>query len=133
MRSVLLFGASGFLGAHVRTALAGDPRVARVDCPGRDRCDLLGTDAADLAAVLRATGADTVVNCTGRLDGSAAELVLANTMVTAKLIDAVAQVDPEIRLIRLGSAGEYGRLPHGAAAGESGPTAPVSEIGRAHV
>jgi nucleoside-diphosphate-sugar epimerase len=133
MRSVLLFGASGFLGGHVRTALAGDPRVARVDCPGRDRCDLLTADAADLAAVLGATGADTVVNCTGRLDGTAADLVLANTMVTAKLIDAVARADPGIRLVRLGSAGEYGRLPHGAAATEAGPTAPVSDYGVSHL
>ena len=101
MRPVLLFGASGFLGAHVRTAL--EPH-APVHCPGRDRCDLLTAEVSELAERLRATGAGVVVNCTGRLDGSVAELVSANTMVTAKLIDAVERVDPGIRLVRIGSA-----------------------------
>ncbi|GIJ72106.1 NAD-dependent epimerase/dehydratase family protein [Virgisporangium ochraceum] len=130
MRPVLLFGASGFLGAHVRAAL--QPHAPLL-CPGRDRCDLLTAGAVELAARLRATGAGTVVNCTGRLDGSVADLVSANTMVTAKLIDAVERVDPTIRLVRLGSAGEYGPVPHGEAATEDGPATPVSEYGVSHL
>ena len=125
MRPVLLFGASGFIGAHVRAAL--EPHAPLV-CPGRDRCDLLTAGAGELAARLRATGAGTVVNCTGSLDGSVADLVSAHTMVTAKLIDAIERVDPNIRLVRLGSAGEYGPVPHGRAATEDGPAAPVSEL-----
>jgi nucleoside-diphosphate-sugar epimerase len=74
-----------------------------------------------------------VVNCTGRLDGTASELVQANTLVTAKLIDAVAGFDPRVRLVRLGSAGEYGPVPHGRAVSEVDPARPVSEYGLSHL
>jgi NDP-hexose 4-ketoreductase len=45
----------------------------------------------------------------------------------------VAQVDPGIRLVRLGSAGEYGPVPHGRAVHEDDPTSPVSEYGASHL
>jgi NDP-hexose 4-ketoreductase len=132
MSHVLLFGASGFMGTHVRAALAQDSRVQRVTCPGRDRCDLLAAEVDELARLLRATGPDVVVNCTGRLDGTGSQLVQANTLVTAKLIDAIAAVRPGIRFVRLGSAGEYGPIPHGRAVTEDHPAAPVSEYGLSH-
>jgi len=74
-----------------------------------------------------------VVNCTGRLDGTASQLIQANTTVTASLIDAVALVDPAIRLVRLGSAGEYGRVRFGQAIAEDDPATPVSEYGLSHL
>ena len=126
---VLLFGASGFIGRHVRLALDEHTRAPRVTCLGRDRCDLLATDVHGLASVVRRLRPDVVINCTGRLDGTVSELVRSNTLVTAKLLEAVAAVDPAIRFIRLGSAGEYGRVPHGWAVVEDDRAAPVSEYG----
>jgi len=133
MSHVLIFGASGFMGAHVRAALAQDSRVQQVTCPGRDRCDLLAAEVDALASLLRELGPDVVINCTGRLDGTGYQLMRANTLVTAKLIDAIAAVSPGIRFVRLGSAGEYGPIPHGRAVTEDDPAAPVSEYGLSHL
>jgi len=129
---VLLLGASGFLGAHVRGLLAGRAG-AELTCLGRDRCDLLTASASEMVGLLRGLRPTVVINCAGRLDGTTAELVEANTVVTAKLLDAVAAVDPSIRYVRIGSAGEYGRVPHGHAVAESAPAAPVSAYGVSHL
>lgn len=129
MTHALVFGASGFIGRHVVGALEHDRRAARVSCPGRDRCDLSAVDTDELAAVLRDLMPDVVVNCTGRLDGAVDELIRANTLVTAKLIAAIGAVNPAMRFVRLGSAGEYGRVARGTAAREDDPAAPVSEYG----
>ena len=47
---VLLFGSSGFIGAHVRATLEADPDVTEVISPGRDRYDLVGGDREGLIA-----------------------------------------------------------------------------------
>jgi nucleoside-diphosphate-sugar epimerase len=123
----------------VRTELTGQPAVELVTCLGRDRCDLVAAGVDELAALLRELAPTVVINCTGRLDGSASELFTANTMVTAKLVDAAARVRDQlprarpIRLIRLGSAGEYGRVPHGRAVTEDEPAEPVSAYGMSHL
>jgi nucleoside-diphosphate-sugar epimerase len=139
MNHILLFGASGFLGARVRDALGQHGGVDRVICPGRDRCDLLDASVDEIGAVLREARPSAVINCTGRLDGSAAELVHANTLVTAKLIDAICATDAagsgdrSIRFVRLGSAGEYGPVPHGRAVTETDPARPASDYGLSHL
>ncbi len=88
-RHALLFGASGFIGAHVRAALEEESSVEWVTSVGRDRCDLTAATVDDLTSLLRELTPNVVVNCTGRLDGTGYELMQANTMVAAKLIDAV--------------------------------------------
>lgn len=133
MTHVLVFGASGFIGRHVQDALVQDSRVDRVNAPGRSRCDLLAAEVDELASLLRQLAPDAVVNCTGRLDGTGYELLRANTLVPAKLVDAIADVDPAIRFVRLGSAGEYGPVPHGRAVTEDDHAAPVSEYGLSHL
>ena len=133
MTHVLVFGASGFIGRHVRDALIQDGRVDRVTTPGRNRLDLLAAEVDELASLLRRLAPDVVVNCTGRLDGTAYQLLRANTLVPAKLVDAIADVDPAIRLIRLGSAGEYGPVPHGHAVTEDDQAAPVGDYGLSHL
>ena len=133
MTRVLLFGSSGFIGGPVRAAMAADPRVTELICPGRDRHDLVGGSVADLVALVRETAPDAVVNCAGRLSGTGAELMLGNAVVTAKLIEAVAAAAPLARLVRLGSAGEYGPVAFGHAVGEDEPTAPVSDYGISHL
>jgi nucleoside-diphosphate-sugar epimerase len=130
---VLLFGASGFIGGHVRAALAADPRVTALICPGRDRYDLIDGDPAGLAELLRAEAPDAVVSCVGRLTGSDSELIRANTLVATKLIEAVEAAAPAARLVRLGSAGEYGAVPHGRSVTEEDPTAPVAGYGVSHL
>jgi nucleoside-diphosphate-sugar epimerase len=132
-RHVVLLGCSGFLGAHVRAALEQHSGVEWVTCVGRDRCDLVAAEVDELAALLRELCPDVVVNCTGRLDGGAYDLVRANTLVTAKLIDAIGGVGTGTRLVRLGSAGEYGYVAPGRPVTEHDPAAPVSAYGVSHL
>lgn len=133
MTRVLLFGASGFIGRHARAALAEQPRIAEVVCPGRATYDLLAGDADGLATLLREVAPDVVVSCVGGLTGTATELVNANTIVAAKLLEAAGAAVPRARLIRLGSAGEYGVVPEGVSVTEEDPTRPVSAYGVSHL
>jgi NDP-hexose 4-ketoreductase len=133
MTRVLLFGATGFIGRHVVPVLSGDPRVSAVTCAGRDRADLVDGTQSDLTALVAAEAPDAVVNCTGRLSGTGPHLVQANTMATAKLLEAIAEAAPGARFVRLGSASEYGPVAHGAAVAEEQPARPVSEYGVSHL
>jgi nucleoside-diphosphate-sugar epimerase len=131
MSHIVLLGASGFLGAHIASAMIEHPGVSRLTRLGRDRCDLVAATVDDIRAVLRDLRPDVVVNGTGRLDGTTTELVQANTLATAKLLDALAGTG--IRYVRLGSAGEYGPIPQGWAATETDPANPVSPYGLSHL
>lgn len=126
MRRVLLLGGSGFLGRHVHHALAGTATVYR---PSRAEWDLTAGTVDELAARLRAARPDAVVNCVGAVAGDAPHLVRMNTMLTARLVAAVAAGAPAARLVRLGSAAEYGPIRPGHPAAESDPTEPTSEYG----
>ncbi|SDW72352.1 Nucleoside-diphosphate-sugar epimerase [Amycolatopsis xylanica] len=129
MKRILLFGASGFLGRAVVSAFTGN---ANLVCAGRGARDEPGWIKHDLEhdsleSVLRQVRPDAVVNCTGRLDGTTAELVSANVLATARLLDAVSSSD--IRLVTLGSAGEYGAVPVGHPVAEDAPAEPVAAYG----
>ncbi|MET7668607.1 NAD-dependent epimerase/dehydratase family protein [Micromonospora luteifusca] len=126
MTRVLLFGASGFLGRHVRAALTADTTLT---CPTRSECDLVTVELDELAALIRASRPVAVVNCTGRMAGDDHQLLRAHALVTAKLIEAVVAAAPDARLVRLGSAGEYGPVPVGRAVREGDPAEPVSSYG----
>ncbi|MCZ7438581.1 NAD-dependent epimerase/dehydratase family protein [Micromonospora sp. WMMC241] len=130
MATVLVFGADGFVGRHVRVALAGEYAVV---CPPRARCDLAVAPVAELVELIRAHRPVAVVNCAGRLGGSDHDLVTAHTLVTAKLVEAVATAAPRARLVRVGSAGEYGVVPTGVAVPETWPAEPVSGYGVSHL
>ena len=106
--------------------------MTRVTCAGRDRIDVLTAGPDAFADLLAAERPDVVVNCTGLLDGTAVQLMAANTMVTAHLVDAIAATRPGMRLVRIGSAGEYGPMPHGHAVREEDPAEPVSAYGLSH-
>lgn len=131
MTTVLLFGASGYLGRHVARALDDHPEGLNVVAPGRSACDLVHAPVAELEQMLRAIGPHVVINCMGRLDGSFSELVEANTLTTAKLLDALAVVPA--RLVRVGSAGEYGTVPMGSLVDEEMPASPVGAYGASHL
>jgi nucleoside-diphosphate-sugar epimerase len=133
---VVLFGASGFIGSQVRRLLSADERVAQLFCPGRDRANLAdahGPAADRLTTLLADAAPHAVINCVGRLTGSGHDLVRANTLPTAALIEAAAAAAPGVRLVRVGSAAEYGVVPSGRAVREDDPALPVSEYGVSHL
>ncbi|MBU2670796.1 NAD(P)-dependent oxidoreductase [Actinoplanes bogorensis] len=122
---IVLFGSSGFIGRHVRAALDD---VGELVTPGRDRHDLVHGDVGALKALMRAEKPDVVVCCVGALTGTAAELMRANAMVAANLLESA----PEARLVRLGSAGEYGVVSSGRAVAEDDRLEPVGAYGVSH-
>ncbi|GAB2577603.1 snoG protein [Paractinoplanes abujensis] len=122
---ILLLGSSGFIGRHVRHALAD---AGDLICPGRDRYDLINGELDDLRALVRVERPDAVVCCVGALTGTPGELMRANAMVAAKLLESA----PDARLVRLGSAGEYGAVPEGHAVAEDDRLEPVGAYGVSH-
>ncbi|MEU4220739.1 NAD(P)-dependent oxidoreductase [Actinoplanes sp. NPDC026623] len=132
-RRVLLFGASGFIGGHVRAALEADPGVDAVICPGRRDHDLIDGDHRGLVQLIRDHEPTAIVCCVGRLGGTDSELIRGNTLVATTLLEAVAAVRPGVRLVRLGSAGEYGIVADGHAVTEEDPATPVAAYGVSHL
>ncbi|MEU0548868.1 NAD(P)-dependent oxidoreductase [Micromonospora sp. NPDC005979] len=130
MNRVLLLGAGGFLGRHIRTALAAHATVRSIT---RAECDLVRVELRDLTALVARERPDTVVTAAGRIVGSGHDFVQAHVVATAKLIEAVAAAAPGARLIRIGSAAEYGTVPHRLAVSEEYQGTPVSEYGLSHL
>jgi NDP-hexose 4-ketoreductase len=135
-RRVLIIGARGFLGRHVRdrAAAAGLDVVTagRAPLPGSPshcRIDLTAGDQAGLARVLSQQAPDVVVNCAGATSGDVAALAAANVTGTAALVTALRRTGRAIRLVHLGSAAEYGPGQPGVPVDETAPARPASAYG----
>jgi nucleoside-diphosphate-sugar epimerase len=117
---VLLTGATGFIGRHVRdrAAACGLDVVAVSRSTGPDLCH-----AAATARLLRDLAPDAVVNCAGTTEGDPGAMVAGNVVAVANLVAAVA--GRGIRLVHLGSAAEYGDTLPGTSVTEG--TAPRPE------
>ncbi|MFY1700038.1 NAD-dependent epimerase/dehydratase family protein [Solwaraspora sp. WMMA2101] len=128
--TVLLFGASGLLGRRVHAALGVDLWVC---APARAGCDLAAADPVALADLLATVRPDVVVNCAGRTDGGGTDLLRIHVLALARLIEAMATTVPGARLIRLGSAAEYGIVASATPVAEDHPARPVSAYGLSHL
>lgn len=132
MTRVLVLGARGFLGAHVAAAARVHPGVEEVLAPPRSDLDL-EDGVGPVREVLQRAAPDVVLLCTGRLDGTATELTAAHVGAVAVLVDALTGLGRPARLVRLGSAGEYGPVPWGRSVREDDPTWPVTAYGASHL
>jgi nucleoside-diphosphate-sugar epimerase len=132
---VLILGATGFIGSHVRRALdrqlpdctwvgvyRGTARGARSD-HGRwlDR-DLVTAPGSVLPGLLDEIEPAAVINCIGATGGPAALLQAVNVDLVRSLLHALA-AHPDCVLVHIGSAAEYGPQPSDA---------PVSEWATPH-
>jgi nucleoside-diphosphate-sugar epimerase len=133
MTTVLLLGSTGFIGAHVQAALLRSKRVSRVVSAGRADLDLMYSSTTRITDYVTNTGADVLVDCTGRLDGSPSELLQIHAVATARLLEALAACNRRVRFVRLGSAGEYGQTRRGTSIREDDPARPVSAYGMSHL
>jgi NDP-hexose 4-ketoreductase len=133
---VLVIGASGFLGTHVRdraSAVGMDVITAgRTQLPeSRAHCliDLTSDDPAALAGLLADAAPDVVVNCAGATGGDVGTLAAVNVTGTAALVRAMRMTGRPIRLVHLGSAAEYEPSQPGTTVAETAPARPTSVYG----
>jgi nucleoside-diphosphate-sugar epimerase len=128
--AVVVLGAEGFLGRHVVDALAEAGVPAR-PAPPIGQLDLRTAPPSAVADVLDSLGATAVVNATGQIAGSPAELMRGNAEVARLLVEACRLRRPGLRLVQLGSAAEYGPTPPGVPVREDVPERPVTDYGTA--
>jgi GDP-4-dehydro-6-deoxy-D-mannose reductase len=135
--TLLLLGASGFAGGHLREALSRPGlRVvpsSRAGGEGAPACDLL--DPAAVAACVETVRPAAIVNAAGSASVARswerpAEVFAVNATGVLNLLEAVVRHAPEAHLLCLSSAAVYGepgaeRMP----LAESAPAAPVSPYG----
>jgi GDP-4-dehydro-6-deoxy-D-mannose reductase len=135
---MLLIGARGFLGGHLReAAAAAGLRVIATDrqaADGAPACDLL--DPGSVAACLDSARPDLVVNMAGSASVAAswedpAACFAVNATGVAHLLEAVARQAPAAHVLCVSSAEVYGdpapdRLP----LGEDVPLVPLSPYGQ---
>ncbi len=116
---LMVIGASGFLGTHVRCqALAAGMEVVTAgryesaDLRRHQRVDLAADTPARIASMIAEVAPDAVVNCAGATTGKPDVLVAANVTgtfaLTKAMLTAKAESMAPLRLIHLGSAAEYG-------------------------
>ncbi|WP_411576898.1 NAD-dependent epimerase/dehydratase family protein [Streptomyces sp. SCSIO ZS0520] len=130
---VLVLGATGFLGGHLTRLLRAERGILPCTAgrgSGADlRADLAAVTVPELAALLTAAAPDAVVNCAGAVGGGPGEQSALNSRLPAVLCAALKQAAPGARLVHLGSAAEYGRVPHGERVREEAPAAPLGHYG----
>ena len=126
---LLLIGASGFIGRHIRARAAGFQVVTVSRSPGvGDVClDLATAGPAKVAKLIDEEAPDAVVNCGGVTGGDPAEMVSGNVVAVANLVAALASVP--VRLVHLGSAAEYGQVAPGNPINESTEPRPIGPYG----
>ena len=117
---LMVIGASGFLGAHVRhrasaagaeVVTAGRSELA--DSPRHRLIDLAEENPARVAAMIAEVAPDAVVNCAGATTGPPGALAAANITGAYTLTKAMLLTRRPPRLVHLGSAAEYGRAEPG--------------------
>ncbi|MFF8595154.1 NAD-dependent epimerase/dehydratase family protein [Streptomyces sp. NPDC015220] len=141
--SVVVLGATGFLGRHLcdafETAGARVTAVSRGLCGGsappsaqrREHLDPLREPPDRLTRLLDDVAADTVVNAAGQLWGATPEQQeAANADLVGLLLDAVAAAPRRPRLVQLGTVHEYGPGTDRRPFAEDHPPQPDTTYGR---
>jgi nucleoside-diphosphate-sugar epimerase len=124
-KSVLILGASGFIGSRVAAALNRDPTYRPVAASRRPAVGGLALDATDPTAMTAALrDVDFVVNCVAGSE---------QTMVrSTEVLCGAARANPPRRIVHLSSMAVYGAAT-GIVAEEHAAVSPVSAYGQAKI
>jgi nucleoside-diphosphate-sugar epimerase len=138
---LLVLGAGGFLGSHVREAIERLDRPVTATyvssrMPGQStdeatwrRLDLGASDRHDLGGLIEADRPDAIINCAGVTTGDTARQVRGNVVLVAELLAAVGSHGPGARIVHLGSSAEYGAVPPDVPIREDAHPNPVGTYG----
>jgi nucleoside-diphosphate-sugar epimerase len=133
---LLILGASGYLGSHIRTCATGAGidvvtagRSPVPDSPHHECLDIAAGSASRISAVISQTTPDAIVNCAGAMAGSPDVLAATNISGTYHLIEAMLAARKPPRLIHLGSAAEYGSAGSDGAVTEDAVPRPLAAYG----
>ena len=133
---LLIIGAGGFLGSHVRRqasaaglAVITASRSALPGSPSHQRLDLSADGPETIAAMIGSAAPDAIINCAGATAGGPEVLAAANITGTYTLVMAMLRAGVQARLVHLGSAAEYGSSEPGVAVTESAPACPAGAYG----
>jgi GDP-4-dehydro-6-deoxy-D-mannose reductase len=119
MNRVLITGAAGFIGRHLKQALrrTGTRTIAGLDLrePAEQDFDRWFTtdltSYASTVAAVRSARPDMVFHLAGLFRGTDAEVIASNLETGVNLLQALREEAPATRLVLLGSAAEYGAVP----------------------
>lgn len=132
---VLILGAAGFIGGHLRSLLTPLYDVFSADIVGdeTDRHHVLSPVGGDFGPLMEKVKPDVCVNCCGAANVGASfthphEDFRLNTALVHDLLEAIRQYSPETRLLNLSSAAVYGNPAHIPIVENSVP-APISPYG----
>lgn len=129
MQRVLITGADGFVGTHLRSALdAREIETVALSADVRDG-DALAREVAETGvdAVAHLAGISSVADAWGR----EREVWAVNALGTLNVVLAVAEHAPEARLLVVSSSEVYGRISEDEGpVDEDRPVAPTSPYGR---
>ena len=132
---ILLIGASGFLGGHVRTRAEREGHQVVTASRGMladsdwHYCLDLTDQPLQLAAVLAEVAPDAVINCAGATIGAVPLLAATNINGPYALVRAMLLAHRPARLVHFGSAAEYGRGIPGVPVTEGSSPRPLSPYG----
>ncbi|MBB5981915.1 nucleoside-diphosphate-sugar epimerase [Kribbella solani] len=130
---MMVFGAGGFLGARI-CALLADRGIeyrglSRTRSEPFRRCDLTSMHPYALDTQIGMYKPTVIVNAVGATLGEPADLVGANVIAVAALLNSVRDNAGHARFVQLGSAAEYGAGQHGTSLDEQTPPRPLGPYG----
>lgn len=131
---IIVLGASGFMGHHC-AQLLGDRgvehlRIGRIASPAVDvGIDLVHEPPSKLGDLLQSYKPTAVINCSGSVRGTPAEMMRTSVSSVYSLVAAASVVTPKAKIVHLGSSAEYGAQDDRRPMGENTPERPTSPYG----
>lgn len=119
---ILITGANGFTGRHLRAHLAS----SELFCVDIQDCDL--TNLSQTGELIQRVKPQQIYHLAGSFTNDYATDYLNNVVTSKNLLDSLLQFQPSCRLLLIGSAAEYG-IPKKNPVSEEAPLNPTSVYG----